>query len=142
MKHQGFTLLELLMVIAIIGILAAIAVPSYSGYVKKSRRADAMTALTALQIKMEKFRGSCIYYPKNTGNGDVCGASSAVSTIEFPGTSNDNHYTITIPVATANTYTLKAVPVGDQANDTDCPEMTITVTNSKPKGVKAPEKCW
>ena len=47
-KTEGFTLVELIVVIAILGILTAIAVPTYSGYVKKAGEAADTQTLSAV----------------------------------------------------------------------------------------------
>jgi len=48
-RQQGFTLIELMIVVAIIGILAAIAIPAYTNYTNKARFAEAILAASAVK---------------------------------------------------------------------------------------------
>ena len=54
-QSRGMSLIGLMISVAIVGILASIAYPSYEAQMQKSRRADAINALTDLANRMERY---------------------------------------------------------------------------------------
>ncbi len=58
MRKNGFTLLELMVVVAIIAILASVAVPAYTGYVDEAAHAEASAVLADIATKEESYFSS------------------------------------------------------------------------------------
>ena len=55
LSQQGFTLVELMIVVAVIGILAKVAIPAYTNHVKSGKAAEATSTLADLRVKMEQY---------------------------------------------------------------------------------------
>ena len=54
-KEQGFTLIELMIVVAIIGILAAIALPAYQNFIARSQVSEGLVAASAARTTISEF---------------------------------------------------------------------------------------
>ena len=61
-KQEGFTLIELMIVVAIIGILAAIAIPNFMQYQAKSKQSEAKTNLGGIYTSEVAYFGEANAY--------------------------------------------------------------------------------
>ncbi len=55
LSKEGFTLVELMIVVAILGILISVAVPAYIGYISNSKKSEAKTNLQSLKLLIEQY---------------------------------------------------------------------------------------
>jgi type IV pilus assembly protein PilA len=62
-KQEGFTLIELMIVVAIIGILAAVAIPAYQDYIKKSKVSEANTLFAGFKTEIMNVYSDKGTYP-------------------------------------------------------------------------------
>lgn len=130
-RAQGFTLIELMVVVAIVAILASIAYASYQNQVMKTRRAAATTCLQERAQFMER------YY---TTNMTYAGAPNPAQCADIA-----NHYTIAFSGGvTATAYSLTATPQGVQATrDTGCGTLSINQNGLRGKtGSGTVDECW
>jgi len=96
---QGFTLIELMIVVAIIAILAAIAIPQYQNYVSRTRASAATAELASYRLAVAE----CVT-ERQTTVGCNAGAFGIPATADFAVTQNVTAITsITGGVITATT---------------------------------------
>jgi len=131
---KGFTLIELMIVVAVVGILAAIAYPSYQDSIRKSRRADAKSALLELTQFMERN-----YTLSNRYDQDSAGAAVVLPFTESPKDGTTKYYNLSIAASAAQSFTLSAAPKNAQASDA-CG--TLSITNTGVKTASGTGQCW
>lgn len=136
MKLQnGFTLVELMIVVVIVGILASIGIPAYGNYVLRGKLTEASTELAGMRVKLEQ------YYQDNRTYVGGCAAGTVA-----PLPSGTTYFTYACPILTASTFTVTATGVDTEGTGNFI--YTIDQSNAK-KTTDAPAdwgampvNCW
>ncbi|WP_119395780.1 type IV pilin protein [Salinibius halmophilus] len=136
MKQQGFSLIELMIVVAIIGILSAIALPAYSSYIERTHRSIAGATLHELANFMER------YY---TANGRYVDSGGTAPSLPYAQSPSDSSAVYSVALtASASTYTLTATPISGGRMDGDtCGALSLQANGVKSvSGSASVAECW
>jgi type IV pilus assembly protein PilE len=127
--EEGFTLIELMIVVAVIAILATIAYPAYQEYVIRSRRVEAQSLLSDAAARQERWRAQ-------NGSYMTSGTEDDIKKLKLPHGVQSEHGYYTLGVGAASDgsdggYTLTAARAGVQLVDTKCGGFTLDATGKK-----------
>ncbi len=136
-RQQGVTLLELMVVVVVIAILGMTALPSYRQYSMRAQRTEAKAALLQLATAQERF-----YLQNNTYTNNF-------AALNLTGMSENNVYTLAIPLANAQTYQANAVPTPggglngkDMNADVECAQFGINAQGLRTAAPDPNTACW
>ncbi len=133
-RSQGFTIVELLIVIVVIGILALLVITTYSGIQQKARNAKRQTDVQSIQTQLEAFFGQNGYYPSLTDLNSASWLSSNMKSLDQnalidPSNPTQSKTLLTSPAAKSYSYAVTDSSGNScESTDTDCAKYTLTAT--------------
>ncbi len=139
--QQGFTLIELMIVVAIIGILSAIVYPSYQAYMQDGRRAEVQhLAFQQIAILERRYTREGGYPAENLY---TVPTNNAFYTFEYkPSTTKPAVTAVTDDLKNGIAFKLTLTPRGTQSSD-KCKTMTINEVGEKTTtAVGMQTECW
>lgn len=131
-KQQGFTIVELLIVIVVIGILAALVITTFTGIQKKARDTERQTDIKAVHGQVEAYYAQNGRYPTLTDINDSTWRTTNMKGLDAEALKDPKGSSATLAAsAAANTYSYDVQRTGGGTCDNstnDCMEYTLTAT--------------
>ena len=87
-RQQGFTLIELMIVIAIVGVLAAIALPAYQDYTVRARMSEPMARLAEAKTTIAEFYAATGGLPTAEQSGLNSSPTEIIALVTYASTGN------------------------------------------------------
>ncbi len=131
-KEQGFTIVELLIVIVVIGILAALVVTTFTGIQQKARNTERQTDIKAIHGQVEAYYAQNGRYPTLGNLNDGAFLTANMKGLDSEALKDPKGANTTLAAApAANVYSYAVTATGGGACDnttTDCAVYTLTAT--------------
>ncbi len=129
LKQQGFTIVELLIVIVVIGILAALVITTFTGIQQKARNTERETDIKALQGQIEAYYAQNGKYPTLDNMNSSTFRSTDMKGLDAEALKDPKGSAQTlVATAGANAYAYTVTPAGCDNSATDCSGYTLTAT--------------
>jgi type IV pilus assembly protein PilA len=108
--QQGFTLIELMIVVAIVGILAAVALPAYQDYTKRAHVSEGLGLAQALMTASIEYYSDHGEWPKSVTQAGLGGTISGNAVTKVEVSDSDGTITITFNTKVKNNGTVTLTP--------------------------------
>ncbi|HEX7080745.1 MAG TPA: pilin [Gammaproteobacteria bacterium] len=127
--QEGFTLIELMIVVAIIGILAAIAIPAYQDYTIRAQVSEAMSLASGVRTAVSEFFQTTGRWPGSNASAGVSASASITGNYVTDVAVNESLITVTFgnganPKLTSGNFILEGSDNGGSVEWT-CANSTI-----------------
>lgn len=133
-QAQGFTIVELLIVIVVIGILALLVITTYGGIQQKTRNAQRTADIKAVATQIEAYYADNQHYPSLTDMKSDAWLGTNMKSLDLealvdPSNATQSNDMVTTPAAKVYAYDVQNdAGTSCESDSTTCTKYTLTGT--------------